>query len=44
VCVAEFLFTPVYCNVGVKIWRTRAMDRRKWACFVGEAKVKLEEL
>jgi hypothetical protein len=28
----------------VKICRTRAMDRRKWACFVDEAKVKLEGL
>ena len=24
--------------MGVKIWRTRALYRRKWACFVGEAK------
>jgi len=30
--------------MGVKIWRTRALERQKWACFVGEAKVKLEGL
>jgi len=30
--------------MGVKIWSTRALDTRKWACFVGETKVKLEVL
>ena len=28
----------------VKIWRTRALDRREWASFVRKVKAKLKKL
>jgi hypothetical protein len=31
-------------NMGVKIWRTRALDRTEWVSVVREAKAKLKGL
>jgi hypothetical protein len=29
-------------NIGIKIWRTRALDRTKWESVTNEAKAKLK--
>jgi hypothetical protein len=31
-------------TMGVKEWRTRALDRTEWACVMMEAKAKLKGL